>query len=110
MQPLVHAESQQTPSTQKLLARGQRLTELLKQAQYSPLATEEQVCVIYAGVKGYLDKVPVAKVKEFESALLRELNGPQKAILDDIVKPQKLSDGTEAKLKTVIESLAKRFG
>ncbi len=97
-------------STQKLLARGQRLTELLKQPQYSPLSTEEQVCVIFAGVKGHLDKVPVAKVREFEQALLRELNGPQKAILTDIAKEQKLTDGTEAKLKAVIEEIVKRFG
>jgi F-type H+-transporting ATPase subunit alpha len=95
-------------ATQKLLARGQRLTELLKQPQYSPLATEEQVAVIYSGVKGYLDKLPVNKVREFETTLLRELR-TEKAILADIAKEQKLTDATEAKLKTVIEGVAQRF-
>src|SRR6201996_7121286 len=57
------------PATQKLLARGQRLTELLKQPQYSPLSTSEQVCVIYAGVKGYLDKISAKEVGKFEQAL-----------------------------------------
>jgi F-type H+-transporting ATPase subunit alpha len=95
-------------ATQKLLARGQRLTELLKQPQYSPLATEEQVCVIYAGVKGYLDKMPVAKVREFETTLLRELQS-EGNILADIRKEQKLTEGTEAKLKALIEDVAKRF-
>jgi F-type H+-transporting ATPase subunit alpha len=95
-------------STQKLLARGQRLTELLKQPQYSPLTTAEQVCVIYAGVKGYLDKLPVNKIREFETTLLRELHG-EKDILADIVKEQKLTDASETKLKSTIEEIVKRF-
>src|ERR1700761_9353766 len=61
------------PATQKLLARGQRLTELLKQPQYSPLSTAEQVCVIFAGVKGYLDKIATKEVGKFEAALLQDL-------------------------------------
>ena len=96
-------------ATQKLLARGARLTELLKQAQYSPLTTEEQVCVIYAGVKGFLDKLPLNKVKEFETALLRQLNSDG-AVLGDIRKEQKLTDATEAKLKSAIEENVKLFG
>ncbi len=95
-------------STQRLLARGQRLTELLKQPQYSPLSTEEQVCVIYAGVKGYLDKTKISDIREFETSLLRDLNS-SKDILEDIRKEQKLTDATEAKLKTTIESVLKRF-
>ena len=96
-------------STQKLLARGARLTELLKQAQYSPLSTAEQVCVIYAGVKGYLDKVGVKDVGKFETALLSELRGPSKAILADIEKGQKLDDAIEGSLKAVLEQMVKRF-
>jgi F-type H+-transporting ATPase subunit alpha len=96
-------------STQKLLARGQRLTQLLKQPQYSPLKMEEQACVIYAGVKGYLDKVDVNNVGKFEAELLRSLRGPHKSILEKIRKDAKLDDATEAELKKVIESVQKLF-
>ncbi len=96
-------------ATQKLLARGQRLTELLKQAQYSPLKMEEQVAVIYAGVKGYLDKVDTKLVGKFEAELLRTLRGPSKKLLETIRKDQKLDDKSEAELKKVIESVLKIF-
>ncbi len=96
-------------STQKLLARGARLTELLKQPQYSPLSTEEQVSVIFAGVKGYLDKIDTSKVGAFEAALLDDLRGANKAILDTIRKEEKISDETEAKLRAVVEDVVKRF-
>ena len=96
-------------STQKLLNRGKRLTELLKQPQYSPLKMEEQVCVIYAGVKGYLDKVDAAKVGQFEQELLRSVRGPNKSILDKIRTDKKLDEATEADLKKVIESVQKLF-
>ena len=98
------------PATQQLLARGARLTELLKQPQYSPLSTAEQVSVIYAGVKGYLDKMNVKDVGKFEQALLSELRTAHKEIIDSITKEQKLDDATEAKLKAVIGNLVKRFG
>ncbi len=97
------------PATQKLLARGQRLTELLKQPQYSPLSTAEQVCVIYSGVKGYLDKISTRDVGKFETALLQELRTTQKEILDDITSKSQLTPENEAKLKNVVEQLAKRF-
>src|ERR1700753_2423664 len=71
-------------STQKQLARGERLTELLKQAQYSPLAVEEQVCVIYAGTRGYLDNVPTASVGRFEAELLSRLHGQHADLLTGI--------------------------
>ncbi len=98
------------PATQKLLARGQRLTELLKQPQYSPLLTSEQVCVIYAGVKGHLDKIATKDIGKFEQALLQDLRTGSKDILAAIDKEQKLDDATEAKLKKLIETLVKRFG
>ena len=96
-------------ATQKLLKRGQRLTELLKQPQYSPLKVEEQVAVIFAGVKGHLDNMPTDKVGAFEEALLQELRNNKKDILDSIRTEQKLTEETEGKLKTVCENTAKLF-
>ena len=95
-------------STQKLLARGSRLTELLKQAQYSPLQMEEQVCVIYAGVKGYLDDIALNKVGAFEADLLRDLRS-HKVLLETIKKEEKLTDASEADLKKAIETVKIRF-
>ncbi len=92
-------------ATQKLLARGQRLTELLKQPQYSPLLVEEQVCVIYAGVKGYLDDLAVGKIGEFEERLLRELRTTRSDILDDIRKEQKLNEGIENNIQKLIQDV-----
>jgi len=97
-------------ATQRLLNRGSKLTELLKQPQFAPLKMEEQVCVIYAGVNGYLDPMPLAQVKPFEEALLVALRGPNAAILDDIRSTKDLSKDTEAKLKGVVEQVVKQFG
>ena len=97
------------PATQKLLARGQRLTELLKQPQYSPLLTAEQVCVIYAGVKGYLDTIPTKEVGKFEQALLQDLRSGSRSLVDEITKKGALDAEIEGKLKTLIETIAKRF-
>jgi F-type H+-transporting ATPase subunit alpha len=96
-------------ATQRLLNRGSRLTELLKQAQFTPLKMEEQVCVIYAGVNGYLDPMALSKVKPFEDALLASLRGPNAAILNDIRDTKDLSDATAGKLKAVVEEIAKQF-
>jgi F-type H+-transporting ATPase subunit alpha len=96
-------------STQRLLNRGARLTELLKQPQFSPLQTEEQVAVIYAGVNGYLDKLPVNKVGEFERGLLASLKSDNKDILADIRKEQQLTDGIRDRLKKAIDAFAKNF-
>jgi F-type H+-transporting ATPase subunit alpha len=96
-------------STQKLLNRGARLTELLKQPQFSPLKTEEQVVVIYAGVNGYLDSIPVAKVGEFEQGLLRLVRDSHSDLLDGIRTKKELTDELGAKLKSVVESYAKSF-
>lgn len=96
-------------STQRLLNRGARLTELLKQAQFSPLAVEEQVAVIYAGVKGFLDKLELKQVGEFEDALLRELRGPRADLLVAIRDEQKLSEESEKQLRAAIESILKLF-
>ena len=96
-------------STQRLLARGSRLTELLKQPQFSPLKMEEQVAVIYAGVNGYLDAIPVAKVRAFEDGLLSLLRGKHVDILNAIRDSKDLSDDSAAKLKGVVESYSKTF-
>jgi F-type H+/Na+-transporting ATPase subunit alpha len=96
-------------TTQRLLNRGARLTELLKQPQFSPLKMEEQVCVIWAGTNGYLDPMALGKVREFEAALLASLRGPNAAILQDIGNSKDLSDATAAKLKSVVETVQKQF-
>jgi F-type H+-transporting ATPase subunit alpha len=96
-------------TTQRMLARGSRLTELLKQAQFSPLKMEEQASVIYAGVNGYLDKFDVARVRAFEQGLLTLLRTKHAALLDSIRKSGDLSKDDEAKLKDAIEGYAKSF-
>lgn len=96
-------------STRKLLNRGARMTELLKQDQYSPLQMEEEAAVLYAGVKGYLDNVTVNKVGEFEQKLLLELRNSHAAILESIRNEQKITDETESKLKKLLSNIAKQF-
>lgn len=96
-------------STQRLLNRGARLTELLKQPQFSPLKTEEQVAVIFAGVNGYLDKLAVNQVGKFEQGLLAALRTNHKDILDGIRDEQKLTDELKTKLTNVLETYAKNF-
>jgi F-type H+/Na+-transporting ATPase subunit alpha len=96
-------------STQKLLNRGARLTELLKQPQFSPLKTEEQVVVIYAGVNGYLDAIPVSKVREFEDGLLATFKDKHMALLDAIRTEKAISDTNMPKLKAAVEAFAKAF-
>jgi F-type H+/Na+-transporting ATPase subunit alpha len=95
-------------ATQKLLARGARLTELLKQPQFSPLKMEEQVAVIFAGTRGYLDALPVSAVGKFEASLLSALRD-EKSILDAIAKDKAMSDETEKKLVGLLDGFAKNF-
>ncbi|MBX9616741.1 MAG: F0F1 ATP synthase subunit alpha, partial [Caulobacteraceae bacterium] len=96
-------------STQKLLARGARLTELLKQPQYSPLTVEEQVVSIYAGTRGYLDAIAVADIARFESELLARMHSAHQSTLDAIKSTKALSKELEAELKAAIEAFAKTF-
>jgi len=96
-------------STQRLLARGARLTELLKQPQYSPLAVEEQVTVIYAGVNGYTDGIEVADVTRFESQYLDTVRAKGQDILASIRDEKALSDETEGKLKALLDDFVKTF-
>ncbi|MFD1697207.1 F0F1 ATP synthase subunit alpha [Roseibium aestuarii] len=96
-------------TTQRLLNRGARLTELLKQPQFSPLKTEEQVAVIFAGVNGYLDKFPVSKVKEFEEGLLLFLRGEHKELLNAIWDKKALDDELTGKLRAALDQFSKNF-
>jgi F-type H+-transporting ATPase subunit alpha len=96
-------------STQRLLNRGSRLTELLKQPQFSPLKMEEQVAVIYAGVNGYLDNLPLNRVRAFEDGLLSLLRSKHVDILDAVRTSKDLSSDSEAKLKDVVQTFAKSF-
>ena len=97
------------PVTQKQLARGARLTELLKQGQYQPLPFEEQVISIFAGVRGYLDAIPVNAVGRFEKQMLDSIRAEHKDILDAIRTSGDLSADTEAKLKAALERFAQAF-
>ena len=96
-------------STRQLLARGERLTELLKQPQYSPLSVEEQVCVIYSGVKGYLDKISINQIGDFEKALLQTLNSKGSSIITSITKDKALTEKSEKDLQKIIEDLVSSF-
>ncbi len=96
-------------ATQKLLARGERLTELLKQPQYSPLQVEEQVCSLYAGTRGYLDAIATGDVGRYEAELLSRLHNQHPEILEGIRKEKRLTDDLEAKLKGVLDHLATTF-
>ena len=96
-------------ATQRLLNRGARLTELLKQPQFSPLKTEEQVVVIFAGVNGYLDTIEVSQVRKFEDGLLALLHGENQDLLNAIRDEGELSDELHAKLTAVLETYAKNF-
>ncbi|MBS3961493.1 MAG: F0F1 ATP synthase subunit alpha [Sandarakinorhabdus sp.] len=96
-------------STQRLLARGARLTELLKQAQYSPMRMEEQVVSIFAGVNGYLDAIAVGDVGRFETGLIATLRASHADILAAIRTSGDLKDDTRDKLKAAVEGYARTF-
>jgi F-type H+-transporting ATPase subunit alpha len=96
-------------TTQRLLNRGSRLTELLKQAQFSPLKMEEQVSVIYAGVNGYLDALPVDRIKAYEDGLLALLRTSHPDLLEAIRSSKDISDASGAQLKSIVESYTKSF-
>jgi F-type H+-transporting ATPase subunit alpha len=96
-------------ATQRLLNRGARLTELLKQAQFSPMKVEEQVCAIFAGTSGFLDPLAVNRVKAFEEGLLTHLRAKHADILEAIRKSGELSDDNRKKLTAAIEAFAKSF-
>ena len=96
-------------STRNLLERGRRLTEILKQPQYSPLKVEEQVVVVFAGVKGFLDQIEINKITMFEDLLLSELRSKEKKIIESITKEQAISETLEKKISDFLQSLSKKF-
>jgi len=97
------------PATQRLLARGARLTELLKQPQFSPMAVEEQVVSIFAGTRGYLDKVDTSAVTRFEAAMLGELRAKKPEILKSIRDKREVAADTEKDLTAFLDGFAKAF-
>uniref|UniRef100_T1JDX9 ATP synthase subunit alpha n=1 Tax=Strigamia maritima TaxID=126957 RepID=T1JDX9_STRMM len=96
-------------STQQLLNRGVRLTELLKQGQYVPMAIEEQVAVIYSGVKGHLDKMDPSKITKFESEFVQHIRSSQRDLLKKIATEGKIDEQTDAELKKVIQNFLQGF-
>jgi len=96
-------------STQRLLNRGSKLTELLKQKQYSPMSVAEQVICVFCGVKGYLDDIDLKDINEFENKILAKCNSDNPEILDTINKSGKLEEETEKSLIKIIEELKKNF-
>jgi F-type H+/Na+-transporting ATPase subunit alpha len=96
-------------ATQRLLNRGARLTELLKQGQYQPMPVELQVCIIYAGVHGYLDRVSVANVTRYEEGLISEVNANGREILKAIREEGTLSQTTESQLKQLLDKYGQAF-
>ena len=98
-----------TRVTKRILNRGGRRAELFKQPQFSPLKMEEQVVSIYAGVNGYLDKLPLNKVREFEDGLLAYMRGKGAEVFDAIRSSRDLTDATATKLKTAVDAFAASF-
>ena len=96
-------------ATQRLLARGERLTELLKQPQYQPFPVEEQVAVIYAGTRGYLDKIPVNKIGPFQEALISKLKSTYPQFLEGIRTQKALTPELEGQLKEALDSQIPAF-
>jgi F-type H+-transporting ATPase subunit alpha len=96
-------------ATQRLLNRGARLTELLKQPQYSPLLMEEQVFVIYAGTRGFLDKIALKDVTRYEKELLAHLRGSKKDLLAKLRDKKELTEEIETEIKSTLEAFTSKF-
>jgi len=96
-------------STQQLLARGSRLTELLKQPQYSPVSSEKQVILVYAGIKGYLDKIDTSRVAHFEEELIRSISRDKPEILKTLAETKVLDDKTDSDLADFLDGFVKVF-
>jgi len=96
-------------ATQRLLNRGARLTEILKQGQYQPMPVELQVCIVYAGVNGYLDRIAVANVTRYEEGLISELEASGQEILAAIRKEGALSEATDGQLRRLLDRYTQAF-
>ena len=109
MEAFAQFASDLDPATKRLLERGARLTQLLKQDQYKPLSAAEQVVVIFAGTRGYLDDIPVDDVTDFEEQLLENLRASGKSLLKDIESKGKLDDSLESNITDFIEKFKKGY-
>ena len=98
------------PGTRRQLERGQRLTQLLVQGQFEPIPVGVQVCAVYAGTRGFLDKVAVDKVREWKTSLARYLMAERKALIDSIEKEKKWDDEVEGQVKEAIEAFNRQYG
>lgn len=96
-------------ATQQQLRRGERLVEVLKQKQYSPMPVEQQVVIIYAATKGYLDEIPVKNVKQYENDLLSQMTSMNQDILTEISEKKEMSSETEERLKKLLTEFTERF-
>ena len=96
-------------STQKLLNRGSKLTELLKQKQYSPMTVAEQVLTIFAGVRGYLDDIDLKNIEDFENQLLEKCKSEKPEIIESISSSGKLDEDIEKNLSSLINDLKEKF-
>jgi len=96
-------------ATQQQLRRGERLVEILKQKQYSPLGVEQQVVIIYAATNGYLDEIPVDRIKQFEADFLTEMENLHNDVLKEIIEKKDLTDNVVSRLKTILEDFTNRF-
>ena len=97
-------------ATQHLLNRGEKLTELLKQKQYVPMIIEEQVCILYAGVRGFLDKIQTSEIGKFEKMFLEHLKSKHPHIIDAVKAERALSDKTNSELKAILEEFIPSAG
>ncbi|RUA15718.1 MAG: F0F1 ATP synthase subunit alpha, partial [Alphaproteobacteria bacterium] len=95
-------------TTQKLLNRGSKLTELLKQDQYSPMTVAQQVIAVFSGVRGFLDKVELSKIKNLEKQIYEEVKSSNPEIIDSINNTGKLDEEIEKKLTSIIEQFQKK--
>ena len=95
-------------STQRLLNRGSKLTELLKQNQYSPMSVAEQVIAVFSGVRGFLDKMELSEIKSFEKQVYEEIKSSNPEIIDSINNTGKLEEKIEKKLTLIIEQFQKK--
>ena len=91
-------------ATQKLLNRGSKLTELLKQSQYSPMTVADQVISVFTGVRGYLDDVELKDIKKFETQIIEKIKSDKPEIIENITKSGKLEEETEKTLKNIIQT------
>merc|ERR1739836_124183 len=96
-------------ATQQLLNRGEKLTELLKQKQYVPMPVEEQVCIIYAGVRGHLDKLEPSKITTFEAEFLKHIKATNKPLLDSIAKDGNLSEANDKALNAIVKEFMSTY-